>query len=146
MRLAHDAGGRLKRVVTPDGCVRYTSPQWDRLLSSPTTWNLRFDGVGKDIHVAKAGPIESRGQNVVNHQYSQTQSQTKNAQKEDKAVSIVEVKNIANEETDIQQIIDKAVKEAVAAALAKEQARAPMLDAAKIVPTVVLTEVAADEA
>ncbi|KAF2669019.1 heme peroxidase [Microthyrium microscopicum] len=49
LRVAHDKLGRLRRVHTPDGLVRYTDVQWGELLPSPVTWNLRFDGLGKGV-------------------------------------------------------------------------------------------------
>lgn len=141
LRVAHGAEGSLKRVMTPEGRVTYTSPQWDRLLSSPTTWNLRFDGVGQEIHITNLARAENHGQSVVNHQYSQV----KNVARDNKAVSVVKAQ-VSSDEADIKDRIEQAVKHAVAEGLAKERSNMTTVQATKVAPVVVLTEVAAEEA
>lgn len=53
LRVGHDLTGVLKKVHTPDGEIRYCSPRWDVLVSSPSTWTLRFDGIGKGVFKGK---------------------------------------------------------------------------------------------
>ena len=67
LREAHDTKGQVQTALVPqtevDGKVpeggkpdvrdsyrrRYLTTRWDQLVPFPTTWNLRFDGVGKGV-------------------------------------------------------------------------------------------------
>lgn len=52
LRVAHDAAGRLKRVTTPSTDHlpdKYMTTEWDGLVNYPSTWNVRFDGVGSEV-------------------------------------------------------------------------------------------------
>lgn len=74
LRVAHDKLGRLKRVKTPTGLDRYTSPQWHDLVPYPTTWNLRFDGLGDEISDITDNADQGHGGNqVANIEYFQAQ-------------------------------------------------------------------------
>ncbi|KAH7039913.1 uncharacterized protein B0I36DRAFT_309597 [Microdochium trichocladiopsis] len=65
LRVAHDKIGRLKRVQTPRGNWYYATVQWDNLVSSPITWNLRFNGVGKGVWEQGDNADQGHGQNQV---------------------------------------------------------------------------------
>lgn len=83
---------------------------------------------------------ESHGQDVVNHQCVPV----KNARTGIK-IGPVETKEVGKEEVDIQAKVEEAVQKAVAAALVKERSKAIVVGTTKVAPTVVLTEIAADE-
>lgn len=74
LRVAHDKLGRLKRVKTPTGLDRYATPQWHDLVPYPTTWNLRFDGLGTEISDVTDNADQGHGANqVANIEYFQAQ-------------------------------------------------------------------------
>jgi hypothetical protein len=76
LRVAHDKGGRLKRVYTPgaglpgygesSSLLRYATPRWDALLPIPSTWGLRYDGgEGEGVYTGKDNADHKHGANQV---------------------------------------------------------------------------------
>lgn len=76
VRVAHDKLGRLRRITTPaglpgypqanaDALPRYLSPQWDALLPFPTTWDIRFNGMGEGVWEDGDNANQGHGQNQI---------------------------------------------------------------------------------
>jgi len=63
LRVAHDKEGRLKKVKTPEGLERYCSSQWNVLLPSPATWNIRYDNVGRGVYDGRDNANQGHGMN-----------------------------------------------------------------------------------
>lgn len=61
LRVAHDKLGRLKKVRTPEGSEKYCNTQWNQLLPSPATWNLRFDGIGPGVFAGTDNADQGHG-------------------------------------------------------------------------------------